>query len=145
VHFSVQADHIHLIVEAHDKVALSRGTLGLSIRVARAINGELGRKGRVFVDRYHARPLESPREVRNAIVYVIQNWRKHVPRTRGVDRYSSGFWFLGWKVPPSGTPPGWDDHEHAPVMMARTWLARLGWRRHGLIDEEERPKATGHC
>jgi REP element-mobilizing transposase RayT len=51
VHFSVQRDHLHLLVEAGDRRALSRGVQGLSVRIARAANGELGRKGRVFADR----------------------------------------------------------------------------------------------
>ena len=139
-HFSVQADHVHLIVEAIDKSALTRGTRGLCIRVARAINKHLGRSGRAFGDRYHARALATPREVRNAIVYVLQNWRKHVPSAKGVDPCSSGWWFTGWQVPPSGEPPGWTDIDHAPVMLARTWLGAHGWRRYGAVGLGERPK-----
>ena len=142
VHFSVQADHIHLVVEAHDRVALARYARGLAIRVARAVNRELRRRGQVFTDRYHARSLESPRDVRNTIVYVVQNWRKHLPNARGVDPCSSGWWFTGWKSPPAGVPPGWDDREHAPVMLPRTWLGRDGWRKRGLVDQEERPKPS---
>jgi len=77
VHFSVQSDHVHLLVEAHDKGALSRGMAGLSIRVARSVNRALGRLGRVFGDRYHARPLKTPREVRHCLVYVLMNFKKH--------------------------------------------------------------------
>jgi len=51
IHFSVQSDHVHLIVEAYDKLALSRGTAGLKIRVARAINRALRRRGPVWPDR----------------------------------------------------------------------------------------------
>jgi len=68
VHFSVQATHIHLVVEADDKLALARGVQGLAVRLARAVNRLLRRRGRVFAERYHARPLTSPRAVRNAIV-----------------------------------------------------------------------------
>jgi REP element-mobilizing transposase RayT len=80
VHFSVQRDHLHLIAEASDRRALSRGIQGLSIRVARAVNRQLARKGRLFSDRYHARALKTPREVRFALRYVLLNARKH---TRG--------------------------------------------------------------
>jgi hypothetical protein len=55
---------------------------GLSVRVARAANGELGRKGRVFADRYHARALTTPRAVRFALRYVLLNVRKHEGRAR---------------------------------------------------------------
>jgi len=64
VHFSVQQDHLHWIAEVSDRRALSRGVQGLSIRIARAVNRQLGRTGRLFADRYHARALKTPREVK---------------------------------------------------------------------------------
>ncbi|TMB50078.1 MAG: hypothetical protein E6J56_22290, partial [Deltaproteobacteria bacterium] len=63
LHFSVQMDHVHLLLEADASVDLRRGIQGLVIRVARAINHALGRRGKVFGDRYHARSLRTPREV----------------------------------------------------------------------------------
>jgi REP element-mobilizing transposase RayT len=77
VHFSVQRDHLHLLVEANDRRALSRGLQGLSIRVARAVNRRLGRTGKLFGDRFHARALKTPREAHWAIRYVLLNARKH--------------------------------------------------------------------
>jgi putative transposase len=89
--FSIQRDHVHLIVEAANKQALSRGMQGLSISVARRVNRLLGRHGRFWVDRFHARALENPRSVRNALVYVLANFRKHAARRYpdGIDRFSS--------------------------------------------------------
>jgi REP element-mobilizing transposase RayT len=84
VHFSVQQDHLHLIAEALDRRALSRGVQGLSIRVARAVNRELERKGRLFADRYHARALKTPREVRFALRYVLLNAHKHARGLQGL-------------------------------------------------------------
>ncbi len=136
VHFSVQVDHVHLIVEARDKISLSRGVAGASIRLARAINRLLQRRGSVWSDRYHARPLPTPREVRGALVYVVMNWTKHVRGSRGLDPYSSVWWLEGWKVPPSSGPP----HPlppDPPVEMPRTWLLRTGWRRLGEIAIDE--------
>jgi REP element-mobilizing transposase RayT len=75
--FSLQDTHIHLIVEASDKLALSRGMQALSVRIARAVNRRLGRHGQVIADRYHARPLRTPTEVRNAVHYVRNNMQKH--------------------------------------------------------------------
>jgi hypothetical protein len=120
-------------------VALSRGVAGLSIRLARTINRVLARKGEVFSDRYHARALSTPREVRHGLVYVLLNFRKHLDRPGGVDPASSGFWFDGWKLSCPSRPPGWTLDEVVPVQRARSWLARVGWRRHGLISFHEQP------
>jgi REP element-mobilizing transposase RayT len=137
IHFSIQPDHLHLIVEADGKRALSRGTQALAIRIARAVNRALGRRGRVFSDRYHARALASPREVRNAIAYVINNWYKHVWDADGVDSFSSGRWFDGWAGRAAPT-----QRTRSPVAEPRTWLARVGWRRfHPLIDPWEKPRS----
>src|SRR5690348_974858 len=77
VHFSVQADHIHLIVEARDRRCLSRAMKGFEVRVARRLNALAGRRGRVFADRYHAHQLETPTEARRALIYVLGNAAKH--------------------------------------------------------------------
>ena len=136
VEFSIQRDHVHLIVEASDGDVLARGTRGLVIRLARAINRALGVRGPVWGDRYHARDLETPRAVRNAIVYVLMNARKHGERVAsGVDRFSSAPWFDGFarSLAPADGP--------SPVVDARTWLASRGWRRRGLVRFDERPLA----
>jgi REP element-mobilizing transposase RayT len=139
VQFSVQADHVHLLVESDSPAAFTRGVQGLAVRVARAVNRALGRRGSLWADRYHARLLRTPREVRNALVYVLQNWRKHVPGARGMDPRSSAGWFEGWdrgiREIRSATGPG-----SGPVAASRTWLVRVGWRRHGLIDPGEFPR-----
>jgi REP element-mobilizing transposase RayT len=135
LHFSVQRDHVHLLVEADEPQVLVRGIQGLAIRAARACNRVLGRRGAVWGDRYHARMLATPREVRNALVYVIANVKKHVPGMRGMDSRSSARWFDGWRSPNTLTT------EASPVVRARTWLARVGWRRYGLIGVEETPRA----
>jgi hypothetical protein len=81
--FSLQDTHIHLIVEASDKLALSRGMQALAVRIARAVNRRLGRHGQVIADRYHARPLRTPREVKTALHYVRTNMQKHAAE-RGI-------------------------------------------------------------
>ncbi len=135
LHFSVQSNHVHLVVEAHDKRAMARGLLGLGVRLARAINGALAVRGSVWGDRYHARALETPREVRNALVYVLMNAKKHGVLLRGVDAFSSGPWFDGFVERAHVSPPTDDP----PVASPRTWLAREGWRMHGLVRVTERP------
>jgi len=130
--FSLQSNHVHLIVEADDALALSRGMKGIAVRVARTVNRVWKRRGSVFSDRFHARALRTPREVRAALAYVLHNARHHGLRLLGVDPYSSGPWFDGWR---QGIVLG-DD---GPGARARTWLLRQGWRRHGLIGIQERP------
>jgi hypothetical protein len=130
--FSVQRDHLHLLLEADTPTGFDRGVRGLVIRVAKAVNRILGRRGRVWGDRFHSHVLRTPREVRNALVYVLNNWRKHVHSAEGLDPCSSARWFRGWRnVVPMGS---------APVASPRTWLARVGWRRHGDIALHERPR-----
>ena len=139
VHFSVQADHVHMLVEANDKCSLSRGLMGVTIRLARAVNRAVGRKGRVWDDRFHARALSSPREVRNGIVYVLMNAKKHLPCAPNLDPCSSADSFTGWRVPPSvGPPHATGDHVTEPPA---TWLLRTGWKKHGLIEPNERPRS----
>jgi len=77
VHFSVQGNHIHLIVEAPDAVQLGRAMKGLEVRMARALNRVMRLRGPVFADRYHAHLLPSPSEAANAVRYVLENWRVH--------------------------------------------------------------------
>ncbi len=133
VHFAVLSNHLHLVVEAEGTPSLSRGMQGLAVRLARAINRAWRRAGTVFAERYHAHVLRSPREVRNALAYVLGNARKHGAwlRRGALDSFSSGRWFDGW----SGTKRAlWLDG--APVARARTWLLGVGWRRHGLVPLE---------
>src|SRR6185295_10177676 len=136
LHFSIQADHLHLVVEADGPTEFERGVRGLAIRVAKAVNHALGRAGRVWGDRYHARVLRTPREVRNALVYVLNNFRKHFRGARGLDPCSSARWFEGWRTAPGRVV------DASPLPRACTWLARIGWRRRGLIDVDECPRAS---
>jgi REP element-mobilizing transposase RayT len=141
VHFSVQGNHLHLIVEALDKRALSRGMQGLAIRLARRINGALGRSGGMFADRYHARALGTPREVRDVLSYVLLNRQRHGEGRRvafvgsNIDPCSSGAAFDGWVrgFHPEGPSTG------GLTVSPRSWLLAEGWRRRGLIDPGEVP------
>ena len=136
-HFSIQGNHLHCIVEATSKRALSRGMQGLAVRIARGVNGVLEREGQVFAERYHARELGSPREVKNCLEYVLLNSAKHARLRRGefvMDPLTSGAWFTDWKWQPFVTPT-----RACPVAAPRTYLLRAGWKRHGLVDPEKVP------
>jgi len=137
VHFSVQSDHIHLIAEADSQAARRRGLWGLAVRTARAINRGAGRRGRVWSDRYHARALETPHEVRRALTYVLLNFCKHVRASPGIDPRSSAPWFDGWARAPR------QSNHPCPVVRPQTWLAAIGWRRAGgSIEFGEAPIAS---
>jgi REP element-mobilizing transposase RayT len=138
VHFSIQTNHVHLLVEAADATRLSRGLQGLSIRIARRLNARWHRRGSVFADRYHARALRTPREVRHALVYVLANARKHGIGYGAHDPFSSRAWFDGWRDRFSSQPV----HVRRPVTQARTWLLAIGWRRYGLIRTREAPRGA---
>ena len=143
LHFAILNDHLHFVVEARDRTALSRGLQGLLIRLARGLNKLWGRKGKVFADRYHDRALKSPREVRNALVYVLGNGKKHAAQGRmiepftGPDRYTSAPWFDGFVE--ALEVVGIENYP-LPVVRPRTWLAGVGWRRLGKIGFDEMPK-----
>jgi REP element-mobilizing transposase RayT len=164
VHLSIQANHVHMLVEADTKLALARGMQAFQISAARRLNAVdldgagRARRGVVFPDRYHCEALRTPTRVRRALSYVLNNWRKHredrVPATRTwvIDPYSSARSFLGWyeraawiergdmerwMVSALGQVPS--DLEVLPVCSAQSWLLREGWRRSGGVSAFETP------
>jgi putative transposase len=112
VHFSVQGNHLHLIVEAEGRAALSRSMQGLAVRLALRLNRLAGRRGTVFADRYHARVLATPRQVANTLRYVFENYRKHARETLP--------W--SWKDPFASSLA-------QPLREPSVWLLRVGWTR----------------
>jgi putative transposase len=145
VHFSLQNTHLHLIVEASDKAALTLGMRAFQISAAKRINAMWSRRrqllarrrGVVFMDRYHAEDLRSVRQVRNTLSYVLNNWRRHrvdcetsIELCAGhLDPYASGQAFPGWseRMPAPGRLPR--DYESAPTSAPRTWLLSAGWTK----------------
>jgi REP element-mobilizing transposase RayT len=165
VHFSVQSNHLHYICEARDAEGLTSGMRSLAVKLARRLNGLWKRTGSVFAERFHARALTTPTEVRHAIAYVLKNDRKHGIISDGIDPFSSGPWFDGWthddastSTRPSAAIRDTTKSNRArevdrlraspaPVAAARTWLLRVGWRRLGLIDRRAAPgsRAAKHA
>ncbi|MBC8067253.1 MAG: transposase [Deltaproteobacteria bacterium] len=144
VHLSVMSNHLHLLVEADDGDAFEYGMRALTVRLALRINRVLGRRGRLFENRYHARALATPREVALSLQYVLLNARKHAAE-RGrelphewVDPRSSAPAFDGWEGRSAVCP----DERDFGVALARTWLLRVGWRRYGLLRVDAVPGAT---
>ena len=142
------------MVEADHKDALSEGVRGFSISAARQINkaitarGGDRRTGKVIGNRFHARPLTSPRAVRNVLAYILNNRRHHgedrsLPgRSWRVDPFSSGPLFSSWKEL-EDSPVLWPLRPtYHPLIVRRphTWLLAKGWCRfHPLISLREAP------
>ena len=105
-HYSIQGNHLHLLVEARDQDVLRRGITGLNVRVAHRLNALMGRRGQVVSERYHAHVLRTPTETRHAVRYLERNALRHGLTATGVDRYSSF----------ADADP--------PVCLPETWLLR---------------------
>jgi hypothetical protein len=165
IHFSIQQDHGHFIVEGDEARRARGGMHGLAIRLALAVNRALGRRsGKVVGDRYHVRALTTPRQMRTSMVYVLLNFRKHLNAPAGIDPRSSGPHFSGWHprarldsadvapaagaAAPGAAAPGaaaTDAAVRGPVATAAatTWMATIGWRRAGgPLRPEERPAVS---
>ena len=137
IHFSIQQDHGHFIVEGDESRRARGGMHGLAIRLALAVNRVLGRKGKVVGDRYHVRALTTPRETRTSMVYVLLNFRKHLRAPAGVDPRSSGPHFWGWHHAPGNT------NDWPVTVRPTTWMAAVGWQRAGgPLRGEEHPAAA---
>jgi REP element-mobilizing transposase RayT len=85
IHFSMQSNHMHFIMEAPNNEILTRGMRALTISFAKGL-----KQGRIQVERYHLHVLRTVREAKNAISYVLFNKQKHEKGTYSViDGYSS--------------------------------------------------------
>jgi REP element-mobilizing transposase RayT len=159
VHISIQRSHVHLLVEADHKMALSRGMQSFQISAAKHLNravsvvslrrgtGEYARamakrrRGTVFPDRFHQAIITTRKQARHTLAYVLNNWRKHREDRDGlasrwkVDPFSTGVFFDGWKEREDAVTylPYRDGYQPMVVYLPKTWLLREGWRMHGLI------------
>ena len=120
VHYSIQGNHVHILVEAEDRESLAKGMQGLAIRIAKTLNRLFNRAGQVWADRYHSHVLRTRREVANALRYVLGNFARHAQqwgeRVAQFADACSSVRFLG--------------HAGADASVAppRTWLLSVGWR-----------------
>jgi hypothetical protein len=136
VHYTVEWDHIHMLLECSNNKALSQGMKSLGASFGRAIRKFAGGKGRVFKERFHMRVLKTPTEVRNAMAYVLTNTSKHHKMAPGPTPYSSGMYFSEWKKL-LGRRAGPNLREFVPLTSKlpeflcepKSWLAREGWRK----------------
>jgi REP element-mobilizing transposase RayT len=156
IQLSIQRTHIHLLVEADHRRALSSGMQGFQISAAKQLNAAINkgkpgprRRGPVFPDRYHAEIITSPRQARHALSYILNNWRKHhedqvAPMsTWTMDWFSSALTFPGWSE--YGDEPllwrGPDTYDPLLVYQPKTWLLREGWKKSGPISYRDVPSS----
>ena len=147
VHVSLQRTHVHLLVEADHKMALSRGMQSFQISAAKHINRACSkgraqrRRGSVFPDRFHQEIITTPSQARRTLSYVLNNWRKHredraaVAADWNVDPFSTGVLFDGWcERQDELFLWRWrDTYDPLVVYLPKTWLLREGWRKAGTI------------
>ena len=105
VHYAVLGNHVHMLVEAEDGRALSRGMQGLAVRVARSLQRVMGKTGSVFKERFHSRVLKTAGDVKRVRLYIANNARRHYGAAEVAERDFAA----------SQTPV------HAP----RTWIVRM--------------------
>jgi len=157
VQLSIQRNHVHLIVEANDKTALASGMQGFQISAAKHLNAAIShgrpgrrRRGAVFPDRYHAEIITSPRQARQALNYVMNNWRRHgedqvSPMSAWtIDWFSSSVTFADWHEygEEAFLWRGPDPYDPLIVFQPRTWRLKVGWRKHGPLSCRAVPSAN---
>jgi putative transposase len=130
-HFSIESTHIHFMGETENNEALTRGILSLQACIVWALRRIFGFFGAVFAGRFHLHPLGSPREVRNALLYVIFNHAKHCRAELFADVFSSAHAFEELRdfVSRPGPPPRWQTQIDRVLVPAKSWLQRVGWKR----------------
>ena len=157
--FSIQTDHVHLVVEATNRKTFSSGMRSLSIRCGLRLNRLFDRRrGKVVRDRYHRRDLFTARQVRSVLRYVLLNGHKHGTVAEGMlDPFSSASSFDGWLVlyaldedlqpRATGDPLLALSPEARRARPVRPWSKLLAedWRELGLISPWEGLKWQRHA
>ena len=142
VHFSIQSDHLHFVIEADSRDAMVRGMRGLGRRLGHWLNKTWNRTGPVFASRFHERILTSIRQVHNALRYVLNNHRKHevYSSPNRPDPLSSGNYFNCWS---DFTNPNDPESANSWVSPPTCWKLTIGWKKHyALIPIASKP---GRC
>ena len=77
IHYTLEFNHIHLLVEAYNQEQLSNCMQSFGVTLAKMINKVKFKKGRVYKHRYHLRRLSSVMELKNVLKYIFNNGIKH--------------------------------------------------------------------
>ncbi len=131
VEFSIQSNHVHLLVEASNSADLSSGMASLNTGLGMRLNRVWNRVGRgsVLRERFHMVIIRTPRQMRNALRYVLRNDVHHGLNLGTLDPCSSAPSFGGW-AQRQGTQV---QRVAASCVSAqpRTWLLKVGWQKTG--------------
>ncbi len=134
LHFAVLGNHFHVIAEADDQKTLASGMRSLNGTIAKAFVTETTRQ--IFTARYHSEILNTPTQVKNALLYVLTNAAKHFRRSYAADEYSSLATFKGLQILCRFRPHlDWTVSSANELLngvqlsQPRSWLASVGWRK----------------
>lgn len=89
VHYTLEYNHVHLLVESVDNKILHKGMQAFGITIAKAINKIKRTKGAVYKNRYHLRVIDSPRQLKNVLHYIFSNGVKHKRTNSQIDLFNS--------------------------------------------------------
>jgi REP element-mobilizing transposase RayT len=89
LHYTLEFDHVHLLVEADNNERLGRGMQSFGISFSKGINKIKQMKGRVFKTRYHFRKLKTLTEIKNVLKYILRNGIKHKHSSSLLNPYNS--------------------------------------------------------
>jgi REP element-mobilizing transposase RayT len=89
VHYTLEYNHVHLLVESVDNKILHKGMQAFGITIAKAINKIKRTKGAVYKNRYHLRVIDSPRQLKNVLHYIFSNGVKHKRTKSQIDLFNS--------------------------------------------------------
>ena len=131
VEFSIQSNHVHLIVEAGNSADLSSGMASLNTGLGMRLNRIWNRigEGSVFKERFHMVVVATPTQMRNTLNYVLRNDVHHELGLGKLDPCSSAPSFGGW-CELQGAEDKVRTAEAAKECVsaeARVWLLVKGW------------------
>lgn len=130
VEYSIQSNHVHMLVEACNSADLSRGMASLNTGIGMRLNRIWSRagEGSVFKERFHMEVISTPTQMRNALTYVLRNDVHHKLNLRTLDPCSSAPSFDSW-----AQLQGSEKQRMASTRCAsarpQTWLLRVGWQK----------------
>jgi REP element-mobilizing transposase RayT len=136
IHYAMQTNHLHLIVEAKDNPGLARGMQSLIGRMGKIIRRYIGGKGSVFAGRYHLRVIKTASYMKNVLKYVLFNSARHLDVIEHIDSFSSADSFTKWRQLLGRKLTGFIAAQVATmtprkapdVFAPKTWLASVGWQ-----------------